>query len=518
MSAQATNVISSGQPNSHVTGGDNNSINGSPANGQSGYAITNIINGYDNVLNDTWGTMVFGQGNSLSSSDITLSGQGNVVWGGYGVISGDVNHVTASLGGTINLIGSGNTSIGNDNNIFGNSANIQSYKVNATGNSNTVFSSPDTNIYGNRNTVKDLSSLGDTGSSDDAFVGGNDNTIISGPHTVTIGSSNTNTGTVNDSYGMMIGYGNTMTNALNGTIIGTGSTATGANSIVIGSGASASNGAIAIGADSVANRSNTVSFGSSGAERQLTNVAAGTADTDVSNVKQMRDADAATLSSAKGYTDARETVINSRMDSLIAQEKSDRITGDADTLAKSGDYTDKQTAAAISTANSYTDSREQAINSRTDGLVADEASKRIAGDADTLNAANSYTSQRETAINTRTDQLMDNEQQARVEGDRRTLSSANSYTNQRFSELNNKVNRNERRANGGISAAMAMSSIPYQIYVDNSFGMAAGTYRGETALAAGLQKQIAPTANVRLNVSWDTANSVGVAGGFAVGW
>ena len=510
--AQAANTISAGQPNSHITGGDNNSISGSPANGQSGYAITNIVNGYDNVLNNTWGTMVFGQGNTLTNSDVSLTGQGNVIQGGYGVISGDVNNISVTMGTTVNVVGSVNTVTDPQSPHSGNEINI-------TGNGNTAFASPDSNIFGNSNSVRDISSGGTTNSSDDAFVGGNSNAIASGAHTVTIGSSNTNNGAATDSNGLIMGYGNTMTNALNGTIIGSSSTATGANSIVIGSDASASNGAIAIGSGSVGNRSNTVSFGSTGSERQLTNVAAGTADTDVSNVKQMRDADAATLSSAKGYTDARETVINSRMDTLIAQEKSDRITGDADTLAKSGDYTDKQTAAAISTANSYTDTREQAINARTDGLVADEASQRIAGDAQTLSSANSYTNQRETAINNRTDSLMSDERSARIDGDRRTLSSANSYTNQRFGELSNKVNRNERRANAGVSAAMAMSNIPYlNNYVDNSFGMAAGTYRGETAIAGGYQRQINPYGNTRVSLTWDTSQGVGVAGGFAVGW
>ncbi|MEG3537498.1 YadA C-terminal domain-containing protein [Citrobacter freundii] len=236
---------------------------------------------------------------------------------------------------------------------------------------------------------------------------------------------------------------------------------------------------------------------------------------DIATEQQARiTGDAATLNSANSYTDTRETAINQRTDNLITTEQQSRIDGIADEASKriAGD------TETLNSANSYTSQRETAINTRTDKLMDDEQQARIEGDRRTLSSANSYTDTRESVINQRTDNLMSDERTARIDGDRRTLSSANSYTNQRFSELNNKVNRNERRANGGISAAMAMSSIPYQIYVDNSFGMAAGTYRGETALAAGLQKQIAATTNVRLNVSWDTANSIGVAGGFAVGW
>ncbi|MDY0957010.1 YadA-like family protein, partial [Stenotrophomonas rhizophila] len=48
--------------------------------------------------------------------------------------------------------------------------------------------------------------------------------------------------------------------------------------------------AVAIGANSVADRENSVSFGRAGGERQLTHVAAGTANTDAVNVKQLTDA------------------------------------------------------------------------------------------------------------------------------------------------------------------------------------------------------------------------------------
>ncbi|WP_180269728.1 YadA C-terminal domain-containing protein, partial [Erwinia amylovora] len=159
------------------------------------------------------------------------------------------------------------------------------------------------------------------------------------------------------------------------------------------------------------------------------------------------------------------------------------------------------------------------INSRTDGLVANEKSERIAGDAQTLSSANNYTDTRETVINQRTDTLITNEQGARIEGDKRTLQTANNYTNNKFSELNDRVNRNESRANAGIAGAMSMSAIPYlNNYVDNSFGMATSTFRGETAIASGYQRQINPYVNVRLSSSWDTSNGVGVAAGVALGW
>ena len=70
-----------------------------------------------------------------------------------------------------------------------------------------------------------------------------------------------------------------------------------------------------------------------------------------------------------------------------------------------------------------------------------------------------------------------------------------------------------------IAGAMALTNIPYLTKdVDNSFGMAIGTYRGETALAGGIQRQLSPRINARVSLTWDSSQAVGVAGGLAVGW
>ncbi|HEY2032358.1 MAG TPA: hypothetical protein VGH02_01595, partial [Rhizomicrobium sp.] len=53
------------------------------------------------------------------------------------------------------------------------------------------------------------------------------------------------------------------------------------------------------------NQANTVSVGSAGNERRITNVAAGTASTDAVNVGQLNAGLASTLSSANDYTDAQ---------------------------------------------------------------------------------------------------------------------------------------------------------------------------------------------------------------------
>ncbi|WP_244206484.1 YadA family autotransporter adhesin [Caballeronia pedi] len=69
------------------------------------------------------------------------------------------------------------------------------------------------------------------------------------------------------------------------------SKAEGVESVAIGGNAQAKGAnAVAIGSNSVADRANTVSVGATGAERQITNVAAGTEDTDAVNVSQLKQA------------------------------------------------------------------------------------------------------------------------------------------------------------------------------------------------------------------------------------
>jgi autotransporter adhesin len=74
----------------------------------------------------------------------------------------------------------------------------------------------------------------------------------------------------------------------NGTAIGDGSNVTGANGTAIGENSQVTaNNSVALGANSVADRDNTVSVGAPGAERQIINVADGTAPTDAMNKRQL---------------------------------------------------------------------------------------------------------------------------------------------------------------------------------------------------------------------------------------
>src|SRR3546814_14685733 len=86
-----------------------------------------------------------------------------------------------------------------------------------------------------------------------------------------------------------MGYATSVT-ANHGVAIGTGSAvaADGGVALGVGSRVEGAN-AIALGAGSLADRDDAVSVGSAGNERQVTNVAAGTQDTDAVNLEQLQE-------------------------------------------------------------------------------------------------------------------------------------------------------------------------------------------------------------------------------------
>ncbi|MGN7980052.1 YadA-like family protein [Burkholderia sp. 22313] len=101
--------------------------------------------------------------------------------------------------------------------------------------------------------------------------------------------------------------------------IGTTATATGKN-------------AVAVGAGSVADRDNSFSVGAKGNERQVTNVAAGTAPTDAVNVQQLNDNLNAASTQARGYTDQRVGQVYNAFNDL----KKDMYGGVASAMAVAG--------------------------------------------------------------------------------------------------------------------------------------------------------------------------------------
>ena len=197
--------------------------------------------------------------------------------------------------------------------------------------------------------------------------------------------------------------------------------------------------------------------------RQIINLAAGTEDNDAVNVSQLKKeagervaGDAATLTAAKNYSDA----------------------GNKQTLKTATEYSDAGDAKTLQTAKNYSDT----------------------GDERTLNSANNYTN---TAVK---------------KSNANTLYQANQYTNQKFSELRKVVDENRKRSDAGIAGAMAMTAIAPVPYKDYSFGMAAGGYRDQGAIAAGINIKTSESSLMKVNASWDSQNGGGIAAGFNVGW
>jgi hypothetical protein len=83
-----------------------------------------------------------------------------------------------------------------------------------------------------------------------------------------------------------------------------------ADALALGSGSSAvASGAVALGANARADRANTVSVGNATLQRQIINVAEGTADTDAVNVSQLRSAVSAGMPNAVVYDSAAHDAV-----------------------------------------------------------------------------------------------------------------------------------------------------------------------------------------------------------------
>ena len=117
------------------------------------------------------------------------------------------------------------------------------------------------------------------------------NSVAVGPAAVASGASSIATGngaTAAGSGAVATGAG-AVAATDNSVAVGANAKATGANATAVGANTTVTGAnAVALGNGSVADRDNSVSVGAVGAERQITNVADGTADTDAANVRQVK--------------------------------------------------------------------------------------------------------------------------------------------------------------------------------------------------------------------------------------
>ncbi|MEM5364841.1 YadA-like family protein [Paraburkholderia azotifigens] len=303
---------------------------------------------------------------------------------------------------------------------------------------------------------------------------------------------------------------------------GAGSVAIGGSAVAKGSGAVAlgsysqanETDSVALGNLSVADRKGTVSVGAAAKGghgpilRQITNVAAGTEDTDAVNVAQLKKAG---LVDKEGHT--RDAVVydsasNHRIVSLggagadlptivtnvgagrIAAGSTDAVnggqlfelTGRVDTLEKrKGKSEPEKQRAAERPANNGADGGGRRI-AHVDSGVQDTDAANVAQ----LNAA--------------------------VEAG---VSKAQNFTNEQLAQIRSQVDHNRKDAAGGSASAIAISSLPQAFPGESMMSVAGGAFDGQSAVALGLSTSTQKWA-VKASVTANTRGSYG--GGAGVGY
>ena len=187
---------------------------------------------------------IFGSANTIENSNgVTIQGSGNTVTNAYKNMDGwdfDLGGVYVKKdAGAVGVIGGMNTV---SNQIY---TNVIGFGNTVAGDADNI--SHDVFVAGSRNNLSKVS---------DSIVMGNDNEISDRSNVISLGHENSIKAN---------------------------------NAVAIGNGASVSaEGGVALGVGSVADRANAVSVGSTGANRQIINVAAGTEGTDAVNVSQLQ--------------------------------------------------------------------------------------------------------------------------------------------------------------------------------------------------------------------------------------
>jgi autotransporter adhesin len=159
------------------------------------------------------------------------------------------------------------------------------------------------------------------------------------------------------------GGNNAVASGNNATAVGNDSTASGTGSTAVGNGSAATgDNSVAIGANSVADRDNSVSVGSDGSDRQITHVAAGTAQDDAVNVSQLKSSQAGNVQ----YDTNVDGSINNTSVTLNPGGASTTIhnvaPGTADTDAANVSQVNDAIKTAENWSQNYTDEKFNTIN------------------------------------------------------------------------------------------------------------------------------------------------------------
>ncbi|TGD47545.1 autotransporter adhesin SadA [Salmonella enterica subsp. enterica serovar Poona] len=341
---------------------------------------------------------------------------------------------------------------------------------------------------------------------------------------------------VNADAGIGIGLNTlVMADAINGIAIGSNARANHANSIAMGNGSQTTRGAqtdyTAYNMDAPQNSVGEFSVGSEDGQRQITNVAAGSADTDAVNVSQLKVTDSRVAANTESINnlntqvsslDTRVTNIENGIGDIVTtgstkyfKTNTDGVDANAqgkDSVAiGSGSIAAAENSVALGTNSVADEANTVSVGSSTQQRRITNVAAGV-NNTDAVNVAQlkaseagsvRYETNADGSVNYSVLNLgegsggttrIGNVSAAVNDTDavnyaqlKRSVEEANTYTDQKMGEMNSKLKGVENKMSGGIASAMAMAGLP-QAYAPgaNMTSIAGGTFNGESAVAIGV--------------------------------
>ncbi|HAL3129123.1 TPA: hypothetical protein H5338_002605, partial [Escherichia coli] len=341
---------------------------------------------------------------------------------------------------------------------------------------------------------------------------------------------------VNGNAGIGIGLNTlVLADAINGIAIGSNARANHADSIAMGNGSQTTRGAqtnyTAYNMDAPQNSVGEFSVGSEDGQRQITNVAAGSADTDAVNVGQLKVTDAQVSQNTQSITnlntqvtnlDTRVTNIENGIGDIVTTGstkyfKTNIDGADANAQGKdsvaigSGSIAAADNSVALGTGSVADEENTISVGSSTNQRrITNVAAGVNATDAVNVSQLKSseaggvrYDTKADGSIdysnitlgggNSGTTRIsnvsagVNNNDAVNYAQLKQSVQETKQYTDQRMVEMDNKLSKTESKLSGGIASAMAMTGLP-QAYTPGASmaSIGGGTYNGESAVALGV--------------------------------
>ena len=341
---------------------------------------------------------------------------------------------------------------------------------------------------------------------------------------------------VNGNAGIGIGLNTlVLADAINGIAIGSNARANHADSIAMGNGSQTTRGAqtnyTAYNMDAPQNSVGEFSVGSEDGQRQITNVAAGSADTDAVNVGQLKVTDAQVSQNTQSITnlnnqvtnlDTRVTNIENGIGDIVTtgstkyfKTNTDGVDANAqgkDSVAiGSGSIAAADNSVALGTGSVADEENTISVGSSTNQRrITNVAAGVNATDAVNVSQLKSseaggvrYDTKADGSIdysnitlgggNSGTTRIsnvsagVNNNDAVNYAQLKQSVQETKQYTDQRMVEMDNKLSKTESKLSGGIASAMAMTGLP-QAYTPGASmaSIGGGTYNGESAVALGV--------------------------------